>query len=224
MKLLSVLMAATAAVSLGALATYAQAPTPEPVPTCPPAAAGFINGRVSEKFVDPSGLIVHPSPLSVSGATVELQEYGLTTTTDANGCFAFEVPPSDRPVTLFTVRASAPEFGSLTLANLPGYGGDGIGLDVQLERGAPSRLVDYCHFEVTPESAARRAQYEECAEEGRLTGPAAGPSPAAPPVTGRGSVASDSQVIPVWLSALLAAAAITGLAAAAWSMAPRRAR
>jgi len=224
LRLLGPLMAAAAAVSFGAGSVDAQVPTPEPAAACLPATAGFVSGRVSEKFVDSPGLVVHPSPLSISGATVELLEYGLTTVSDANGCFAFEVPPSDSPVPLFTVRASAPGFGSLTVANLLGPADDGIGVgDLQLERGGPSRLVDHCQFEAAPESAARRRWYEVCAAQGRLTGPTV-LSPAAPPVTGSGSVVSGSQVIPLPLIALFLAAGIAALAAAVRMAAPRRTR
>jgi hypothetical protein len=49
-------------------------------------------------------------------------------------------------------------------------------------------------------------------------------TPAAPPVTGSGSLASGSQPIPGWLVALLVAGGVSGLVAAARTAAPGRSR
>jgi hypothetical protein len=201
----------------GALPAYGQTPTPWPVPSpetapfCPPATPGLINGRVSEKL---SGLVVvHPSPLSISGATVELLEYGLTTTTDANGCFAFELPATGGVVPLASARVTAAGYGSLTLANFPTHG-DGINLSAELEPGGIAKMLDFCHFETSPDTAALQVQYAVCAEQGKLT-TGFGSPPAALPDTGSGSLASGRQAIPVWLVPLLLAGAIGGIGAAA---------
>ena len=209
----------------GALPTHGQTPTPWPVPSpepvalCPPATPGLINGRVSEKQ---SGLVVpYPSPLSISGATVELLEYGLTTTTDANGCFAFELPSTEGAVPLASVRATAAGYGSFTVANLMTHG-DGVRFSIELEPGGVAKTLDFCHFETLPDTAARQVQYAVCAEEGKLT-TGFGSSPAALPDTGSGSLASGRQAIPLWAVVLLVAGAI-GLVAAARTAAPRRSR
>jgi hypothetical protein len=219
-------LAVAALVALRALPAYGQTPTPwpvpspEPAPLCPPATAGLINGRVSEKL---SGLVVpYPSPLSIPGATVELVEYGLATTTDANGCFAFELPSTGGAVPLASVRATAAGYGSFTLANFMTHG-DGVRLSIELEPGGVAKTLDFCHFETPPATAARQVQYAVCAEEGKLT-TGFGSSPAAPPVTGSGSLASGSQPIPGWLVALLVAGGVSGLVAAARTAAPGRSR
>jgi hypothetical protein len=200
-----------------ALPSHGQTPTPWPVPSpepvafCPPATPGLINGRVSEKQ---SGLVVpHPSPLSISGATVELLEYGLTTTTDANGCFAFELPATGEVVPLASVRVTAAGYGSLTLANFPTRGG-GINLSAELEPGGIAKTLDFCHFETSPDTAALQVQYAVCAEEGKLT-TGFGSPPAALPDSGSGSLAWRRQAIPVWFVPLLLAGAIGGIGAAA---------
>jgi hypothetical protein len=225
--LLPVLVAVLAALlAFGTLPAYGQTPTPWPVPSpepaalCPPATVGLINGRVSEKQ---SGLVVpYPSPLSISGATVELLEYGLTTTTDANGCFAFELPATGGVVPLASVRATAAGYGSFTVANLMTHG-DGVRFSIELEPGGVVKTLDFCHFETPPDTAARQAQYAVCAEEGKLT-TGFGSPPAAPPATGSGSLASGGQAIPVWLFVLLVAGGIGGLAAEARMVAPGRSR
>jgi len=211
-------MASLAAfLALGALPAHGQTPTswpvpsPEPVALCPPATPGLINGRVSEKL---SGLVVpYPSPLSISGAAVELLEYGLSTTTDANGCFAFELP-STGGLSLLSVRATAAGYGSFTLANFMTHA-DGVRLSIELEPGGVAKTLDFCHFETPPDTAARQLEYAVCAEEGKLT-TGFGSSPvAAPPDTGSGSLASGGRGIPRWLMALLVAGGISGIAAVA---------
>jgi len=226
LSLATVAAVLAALLAFGAAPAYGQTPTPWPVPSpepvalCPPATAGLINGRVSEKL---SGLVVpYPSPLSIPGATVELLEYGLTTTTDVNGCFAFELPSTEGGVPLLSVRATAAGYGSFTLTNFMTQGG-GIKLSIELEPGGVVKTLDFCHFETPPGTAARQVQYAVCAEEGKLT-TGFGPSAAAPPDTGSGSLASGSQPIPGWLVALLVAGVIGGLAAAARMAAPTRTR
>jgi hypothetical protein len=225
--LLSALVVAVAALLVfGALPSHGQTPTPWPVPSpepvalCPPATPGLINGRVSEKQ---SGLVVpDPSPLSISGATVELLEYGLTATTDANGCFAFELPATGGIVPLASVRATAAGYGSLTLANFMTHG-DGVNLSAELEPGSVAKTLDFCHFETSPDTAALQVQYAVCAEEGKLT-TGFGSSPAVLPDTGSGSLASGAQAIPVWLVPLLLAGAIGGIGAVARMAASVRSR
>lgn len=224
--LAAMVLAVAAPLVFGALPTHGQTPTPWPVPSpepvalCPPATPGLINGRVSEKQ---SGLVVpHPSPLSISGATVELLEYGLITTTDANGCFAFELPATGGVVPLASVRVTAAGYGSLTLANFMAHG-DGVNLSAELEPGGVAKMLDFCHFETSPDTAALQVQYAVCAEEGKLT-TGFGSPPAALPDTGSGSLASGRQAIPVWLIALLVAGGISVLAIAAGMVAPGRSR
>lgn len=218
-------LAVAALVALRTLPAYGQTPTPwpvpspEPAPFCPPATPGLINGRVSEKL---SGLVVvDPSPLSISGATVELLEYGLTTTTDANGCFAFELPDTGGVVPLVSLRATAAGYGSFTLANFMTHG-DGVNLAIELEPGDVAKTLDFCHFESSPDTAARQAQYAVCAEEGKLTIGLGSSPAAAPPDTGSGSLASGSQAISVWLLALLVAGGVSGIGAAARMAASER--
>jgi len=151
---------------------------------------------------------------------VELLEYGLAATTDERGCFAFDVASFGGPITLVTVRASASGYGSLTLANALQFEAGGIRFELELVRGGPDRVIDYCHFDVPPESAAGQGQYEVCADQGKLSGPAAS-SPAAPPATG-GSGVTGGAVLPPWFAGLALAAALAAAAAAAWQIAAAR--
>lgn len=165
-------------------------------------------------------MVPYPSPLSISGATVELLEYGLTTTTDANGCFAFELPSTEGVVPLASVRATVAGYGSFTVANLMTHG-DGVRFSIELEPGGVAETLDFCHFGMPPDTAARQAQYTVCAEEGKLTTGFGSSPAAAPPVTGSGSLASGSQAVPLWDVVLLVVGAI-GLAAVARTVTPTR--
>jgi hypothetical protein len=100
------------------------------------AATAWVEGRV----------VSHETGAPVSGATVVLPDYGVSTTSGRGGAFRFPGPlEAERPYRRITARVTAPGFGDWTVTGLPLRPDDTLRLFAEL------RPTEFHHRVLSPE-------------------------------------------------------------------------
>ena len=80
--------------------------------------------------------------VDVPGATVRLLPFGLTTTTDAGGVFAFCNLAVAASPQLVSVSVQAPGYSPWTITNVQVFKNDAAELDVRLQQSGPATVID----------------------------------------------------------------------------------
>jgi hypothetical protein len=104
----------------------------------------------------------------LGGANVRIPDYQLSTVSQADGCFrfdVFDVPAEAGPV---SIEVEAPGYPGLTLRNYV-FLSNAAGLDLKLDPAGQPQDVDACLFSTAPANQVESARERACDQAGVLT-------------------------------------------------------